>query len=73
MHRYRDAIVCRGNNDSDYFHIVLGAFVIFPCSDEVAFKSHRFYKSITEVGIGALPMLPRSLGLIKELLIKIIG
>lgn len=73
MHRYRDAIVCKGDNDSDYSHIVLGAFVIFPCSDEVAFKSHRFYRSITEVGIGALPMLPGSLALMKGVLIKIIG
>lgn len=73
MHRYRDAIVCSRDNDSDYSHILLGAFVIFPCSDEVAFKSHRFFKSITEVGIGALPMLPGSLELMKGLVFRIIG
>jgi uncharacterized protein len=39
---------------------------MFPYADEEKFRSHRFYKSIDTVNIGALPMLPGSYKLMEE-------
>ena len=64
MHRYRDAIVSKNT----YEKCVLGAFVLFPFSDEESYKNHNFYKSIKKVNIGALPFLPLSTNLVDEFL-----
>lgn len=73
MHRYRDAIVSQLDDGFKYKYETFGAYVMFPCSDEAAFKNHRFYKSIEEINIGAFPMLPGASGLITEHLKKILG
>ncbi|MFW5987992.1 MAG: DUF2357 domain-containing protein [bacterium] len=70
MHRYRDAIVQSNENSTD--RIVVGAFVLFPYHDEVRFKEHHFYKSITEVNVGAFPFLPGSTSLLSKFLENII-
>ena len=73
MHRYRDAIVSKMANEFNYRHDTFGAYVMFPYGNESEFKSHRFYKSIDEVNVGAFPMLPGSTKLITEHLEKIVG
>jgi predicted component of viral defense system (DUF524 family) len=74
MHRYRDAIVlpeslggggyCRG--------VVKDAVVLFPFKDEEGYRQHRFYKSIAEVQIGGLPLLPNTSSLLEEHLLKLL-
>lgn len=73
MHRYRDAIVSKMGRDFRYKYETFGAYVMFPCGDEKRFKDHRFFKSIGEVNVGALPMLPGSTKLIRQQLERIIG
>ena len=72
MHRYRDSIVSENKNDNYYKYETYGAYVMFPCSDEEAYKEHKFYKSIDKVNIGAIPMLPGSTSLMKKHICKLI-
>ena len=72
MHRYRDAIVSKLSNTSQFKYDTFGAYVMFPYGNEEKFKEHKFYKSIEQVNIGAFPMLPGSTELITKQLKKII-
>ncbi len=70
MHRYRDSIVY---NKSHYNkNCIFGAFVLFPYHNEEEFRNHKFYKSIDEVNIGAIPFLPSSTKLMEEFLNELI-
>ncbi|MCT8977900.1 restriction endonuclease-like protein [Clostridium sp. CX1] len=73
MHRYRDAIVSEMDESIQFKYNTFGAYVMFPYSNEEEFKSHKFYKSIEKVNIGAFPMLPGSTNLIKNHLYKILN
>ena len=73
MHRYRDSIVSKSSINNSFKYESVGAYVMFPCSDEESFKENRFYKSIEKVNIGALPMLPGSTSLMKKHLCDIIN
>ncbi|MNB96808.1 hypothetical protein D3C81_514690 [compost metagenome] len=72
MHRYRDAIVYQEKGSGEYERSMFGAYVLFPYPDEERFKSHRFYKSIELLNIGALPFLPNSTSLVEQFLNEII-
>lgn len=72
MHRYRDAIVYQEKGTGEYERSMFGAYVLFPYPDEERFKSHRFYKSIELLNIGALPFLPNSTDLVDQFLNEII-
>ncbi|NGM83938.1 DUF2357 domain-containing protein [Paenibacillus sp. 7124] len=72
MHRYRDAIVYQEKGSGEYERSMFGAYVLFPYPDEERFKSHRFYKSIELLNIGALPFLPNSTSLVEQFLEEII-
>lgn len=75
MHRYRDAII---HAHPDLSREVFGAFVLFPHNDERAYagllggKPSKFYTSIQQVGIGALPFLPGQTMLVERLLDELI-
>lgn len=73
MHRYRDAIVSRLTGNKQFKYDTFGAYVMFPYWDETAFSKHHFYKSIEEVNIGGIPMLPGSTSLMTKRLKEIIG
>ena len=73
MHRYRDAIVYENKEENRYDKCVSGAFVLFPLRDEEKFREQRFYKSINEVSIGAIPFLPSTTKLMDEFLNDIIN
>ena len=73
MHRYRDAIVSKMNDDFKYKYETFGAYVMFPYGNEEKYINHKFYNSIEEVNVGAFPMLPGSTKLITEHLDKIIN
>jgi uncharacterized protein len=73
MHRYRDSIVSRLDSGLQFKYDTFGAYVMFPYADEEKFRSHRFYRSIDTVNIGALPMLPGSFKLMAEHLVSLLG
>lgn len=73
MHRYRDAIVSRTGKNMRYKYETFGAYVLFPCVDEEAFIKDKYYRSISEVNIGAFPMLPGSTHLLEKHLRSLIG
>jgi len=68
MHRYRDAIaIPHPLRPKEYLKgVVQGAVVLFPFSDEEAYQSHKFYKSIPQVEIGGLPFLPNATALVSS-------
>jgi Uncharacterized conserved protein len=85
MHRYRDAIIYdynkdkllerkdKINNPSEAINnCIFGAFVLFPYDNEEEFKNNRFYKSIEEVNIGAIPFLPSTTKLMEDFFDEII-
>ena len=74
MHRYRDAIITQENISRNVF----AAIVLFPYNDELRYAgqkgepAHKFYESIEQVGIGALPFLPDQTKLVETLLEQLI-
>ena len=73
MHRYRDSIVSKSSINNSFKYESVGAYVMFPCSDEKTFEENKYYKSIDKVNIGAIPMLPGSTSLMKKHLSNIIN
>jgi hypothetical protein len=64
LHRYRDAILHSEPTQSEYLTYKsaiknLGGVILYPYPKaEEKFKQNSFYRSIEEVNIGALPLLP---------------
>jgi predicted component of viral defense system (DUF524 family) len=67
MHRYRDAIAIPHPMKSNGYKqgVVFGALVLFPLPDEMAYREHKFFRSIAQVEIGGLPFLPGSTSLVR--------
>lgn len=67
LHRYRDAIVVRYPKYGRGRPVVR-AVALFPLSAEHSelWTRHSYYKSIEEVGIGALPFLPTNTSMVAE-------
>lgn len=72
MHRYRDAIVYQ-HGAATFERTMFGAYVLFPYSNETAYKHHKFYESIGKVNIGGLPFLPSALELVSSMLDELIS
>ena len=66
MHRYRDAIVSEA--EVRFERGMVGAYILFPYSNEEEYEEHRFYKSIDKVNIGGLPFLPSATKLVGNML-----
>jgi len=65
LHRYRDAILSKSGSGAEksYSEAIksLGGIILFPFpNDENEFIDHKFYKSLKEVNIGAIPLKPGS-------------
>lgn len=75
MHRYRDAIALpHPIKPRAYVQgVVTGAVVLFPHPNEMAYKEHKFYRSIAQVEIGGLPFLPNATTLVREKLIAVLN
>lgn len=76
LHRYRDAILHTVPNNSTYRGAIknLGGIILYPYPlKEADFKNNVYFKSISDVNIGALPFLPSKTGLISELLNNLIN
>ncbi|PWV98526.1 hypothetical protein DFQ01_11736 [Paenibacillus cellulosilyticus] len=72
MHRYRDSIVYQEKGSTEYERSMFGAYVLFPYADEEKFRTHRFYRSIDLINIGAFPLLPGSTSLLEAFLDELI-
>ncbi len=74
LHKYRDSILLKGISTVDEKKIAwksMGGVILYPYpKEQEEFRNNKFYKSIKEVNIGALPLLPRAGGdkLLKEFL-----
>jgi hypothetical protein len=63
MHRYRDALIYRQGGSGGYWsksRPVFGAFALYPGAVDEQSASNRYDDWISEVGIGAFPLLPGS-------------
>lgn len=68
MHRYRDAIYYVDKNRNKPEKEVIGGYILFPgTGDKEEIKKSDFYKSISDVNIGAFPLRPND-NINKELL-----
>lgn len=66
MHRYRDAIAIPHPITGEYQRgVVVGAAVLFPHPIETEYAGHRFHKSLDQVEIGGIPMLPNSTSMLQ--------
>ena len=78
MHRYRDAIYYKNHSSEDLKKEIVGGYILFPGDGKPAdVEVARFYKTISEVNIGAFPLRPKNErnrklleGFIKELVIR---
>ncbi len=60
MHRYRDAIYYKENEDASLKKEIIGGYILFPGSGEPnTVQMAKFHKSINEVNIGAFPLRPK--------------
>ena len=60
MHRYRDAIYYKDYSSDVLKKEVIGGYILFPGDGEPAeVEVSNFYKSISEVNIGAFPLRPK--------------
>ena len=71
MHRYRDAIVSEEHHRFE--RSMVGAYVLFPYTNEEEYRGHRFYKSIDKVNIGGLPFLPTATDLVSEMIDELVN
>lgn len=66
MHRYRDAIAIPHPITMEYRRgVVIGAAVLFPHPNEDDYSGHRFHKSLDQVEIGGIPLLPNSTAMLQ--------
>ena len=74
MHRYRDAIVLpKLVGGAGYERgVVKDAIVLFPYHDEQEFREHKLYRSIREVRVGGIPLLPNSTLLLEQHLAQLL-
>lgn len=60
MHRYRDAIYYKDYSANQLKKEVIGGYILFPGDGEPAdVQVSKFYKTISEVNIGAFPLRPK--------------
>lgn len=76
LHRYRDAILHTEPDLTPYRNAIrnLGGIILYPYPlTEMEFKENKFYKSIAQFNIGALPFLPSKTGLVADFLDTLIN
>lgn len=60
MHRYRDAIYYKEHSTNELKKEVIGGYILFPGDGQKAdVEVSKFYKTISEVNIGAFPLRPK--------------
>lgn len=59
MHRYRDAIYYKKDQDAPLRKEIIGGYILFPGNgDTLDVQASSFYRAIQEVNIGAFPLRP---------------
>src|SRR5207247_710579 len=66
LHRYRDAIVLAASADHAAGRPVVKGAALFPLAAGEEFKSHKLWRSLESLGIGALPFLPDTTALVED-------
>ena len=67
LHRYRDAILVEQPAPAPAQRSVVQAVALYPAAPEPApFKATRLWRMLERVGIGAIPLLPGSLELLRD-------
>jgi len=60
MHRYRDAIYYKEHTSNELKKEVIGGYILFPGDGQrTDVEVSKFYKTISEVNIGAFPLRPK--------------
>ena len=60
MHRYRDAIYYKEHSSNELKKEVIGGYILFPGDGQrTDVEVSKFYKTISEVNIGAFPLRPK--------------
>ena len=60
MHRYRDAIYYKEHSSNELKKEVIGGYILFPGDGQKTdIEVSKFYKTISEVNIGAFPLRPK--------------
>lgn len=60
MHRYRDAIYYKEHSSNELKKEVIGGYILFPGDGQrTDIEVSKFYKTISEVNIGAFPLRPK--------------
>lgn len=60
MHRYRDAIYYKEHSSNELKKEIIGGYILFPGDGQKAdVEVSKFYKTISEVNIGAFPLRPK--------------
>lgn len=73
LHRYRDAIVL-GESEAPVGRPVVKGVALFPLnSDEEAFTSHKLYRGLSVLGVGAIPFMPGQVGLARAWISKLLS
>lgn len=73
LHRYRDAIVL-GESEAPIGRPVVKGVALFPLnSDEEAFTSHKLYRGLAVLGVGAIPFMPGQVDLARAWLSKLLS
>jgi predicted component of viral defense system (DUF524 family) len=71
LHRYRDAIFDGQSPDARPLRSVVEAVALFPSSaGPEQFKQARLWRTLDRIGVGAIPLLPGNLELLREWLRK---
>lgn len=67
LHRYRDAILDKQPLGAPPRRSVIEAVALFPSApDPAQFKQSRLWRTLDRIGIGAIPVLPENLELLRE-------
>lgn len=71
LHRYRDAIFDEESSEARPLRSVVEAVALFPSSaSPEQFKQARLWRALDRIGVGAIPLLPGRLELLREWLRK---
>ncbi len=77
LHRYRDALVASDPETGALKHDVVQGAALFPWRDPAhapgAFASHRLWRALDQLGVGAIPLLPGSEDYARQWLTRALG
>lgn len=76
LHRYRDSILHSFSKETSYKAAIknMGGIILYPYpKEEIEFTNNKYFKSIEDVNIGALPFLPSKTKLVESFIKNLIN